>query len=147
MFPWDQDKTWGYHDHIRGLDEVFVDLPLGAGMRGFLPPGVTGPDDRYDGAIGLPGSPWYRYGGEVSRAVLAHPKTRELFLKRVRQLATTVFTEEGFGPEIDRLEKRLLPAASPQLQEQIRQTLDAYRKRLKERCRFVLEQPEIQAVP
>lgn len=142
MFPWDQDKTWGFHDGIHG-DEVFVDLPLEAGMEGFLPPGAKGPDRRHSHAIGLPGAPWYRYGGEVSRAVLAHPETRQLFLKRVRELATTVFTEESFGPEIDRLEKRLLPEASSQLQTEIRKTLQLYRTHLTKRRRYVLDQPEI----
>ncbi len=146
MFPWDQDKTWGFHDGIHD-DTVFSDLPLEAGMQGYLPPGIQGPDDQYFHAIGLPGAPWYRYGGEISRPVLAHPETRILFLKRIRELATTVFTEEAFGPEIDRLEKRLLPEANPRLQPEIKKTLALFRTYLRERRQFVLRQPEIRALP
>src|SRR5262249_45553805 len=43
MYPWDQDKTWGYHDGIRGY-EVFTDMPLTFGMAGDRPPGW--PKDR-----------------------------------------------------------------------------------------------------
>ena len=38
MYPWDQDKTWGYHDGIQGYD-VFVKMPLTTGMAGDVPPG------------------------------------------------------------------------------------------------------------
>src|SRR5206468_1378269 len=38
MYPWDQDKTWGFHDGIRGY-EVFFDMPVTFGMAGDVPPG------------------------------------------------------------------------------------------------------------
>ena len=142
MFPWDQDKTWGYHDGIRG-NAVFADLPLGAGSEDFLPPHVSGRAEDYAHAIGVRGAPWFRYGGEVSRAVLSHPDTRRLFLLRVRELATEVFTEEAFGPEIDRLGKRLLPELSPREQMTLRSTLQIFRDHLEKRRRFVLDQKEI----
>src|SRR5207237_437177 len=39
MYPWDQDKTWGFHDGIRGYD-FFFDMPLTFGMEGDVPPGM-----------------------------------------------------------------------------------------------------------
>src|SRR5262249_25046930 len=36
MYPWDQDKTWGFHDGIRGY-EVFFDMPLTFGMAADAP--------------------------------------------------------------------------------------------------------------
>ena len=63
MFPWDQDKTWGYHDGISGY-EVFFDMPITFGMEG----------DRQRGDI------WWRSGGDVSRPLLANPTFRKHFL-------------------------------------------------------------------
>lgn len=148
MFPWDQDKTWGFHDSIRGT-QVFSDLPLRAGSQSFVPEGNEGPASKHRGRIGLPGATWWRYGGEVSRAVLEHPETNLLFLKRLRELAMTVFTEEAFGPAIDRLEKHLLPEVrdDENATRSLKSTLQVYREHLKERRRFVLEQEEIRSLP
>ncbi|MEM7387131.1 MAG: CotH kinase family protein, partial [Verrucomicrobiota bacterium] len=126
LFPWDQDKTWGFHDRV-GPNEVFFSLPLNAGRKGFLPPDQFGPDDRFQGAIGLRGAAWYRYGGEISRAVLDHPETGKRFLLRIRELAMEVFTEEIFGPEMDQMEKRLQPEVTKEQAKEIRQTLALYR--------------------
>jgi hypothetical protein len=38
MYPWDQDKTWGFHDALRP-GQVFYDMPITFGMEGDQPPG------------------------------------------------------------------------------------------------------------
>src|SRR4029078_238261 len=43
MYPWDQDKTWGFYDGMPE-GEVFFDMPLTMGMEGDRPPGW--PKDR-----------------------------------------------------------------------------------------------------
>ncbi len=85
IFPWDQDKTWGYHDGIVP-NKMFISMPLTAGMQGDLPPELQGPADQHRGRIGAPGAPWWHYGGEISREILANPATRDQFLRRVREL-------------------------------------------------------------
>lgn len=58
IYPWDQDKTWGYYDGI-SRDDVFVDMPLTFGMEGDIPPSRRGrlnpegsnpPEDRENSA-------------------------------------------------------------------------------------------------
>src|SRR5436189_1726204 len=38
MYPWDQDKTWGFHDALPE-GSIFYDMPLTFGMEGDRPPG------------------------------------------------------------------------------------------------------------
>src|SRR5262249_35098047 len=95
MYPWDQDKTWGFHDGIRGY-EVFFDMPLTFGMKGDVRPGwprgVPAPEVFGGGPI------WWRPGGHFSRPLLANPTFRKLFLARTKELTEKVYTEEVFFP-------------------------------------------------
>src|SRR5205807_9259813 len=63
MYPWDQDKTWGYHDGISGYG-FFFDMPLTFGMLGDRPPGG--------------GTIWWRPAGHFSGPLLANPRFRKL---------------------------------------------------------------------
>ena len=103
MYPWDQDKTWGYHDRT-GPDEVFTNLPLTFGMEGDEPPG-GGNGQNF--AMG-----WWRPGGEFSKPLLANPEFRKRFLARLRVILAEVYTEETYFPIIDELAKRLRPEVS-----------------------------------
>lgn len=141
MYPWDQDKTWGYHDGIRG-DDVFTDMPLTFGMAGDRPPGGFG-------AI------WWRGPGAFSGPLLANPTFRKHFLARVKELAEKVYTEEAFGPVIKRLGERLEGEVKSRAALQRRdekaalarlaKDLDVMRDHLKKRRKWLLEQPEIKA--
>jgi hypothetical protein len=97
MFPWDQDKTWGYYDGLPD-DQVFVDMPLTFGMEGDRPAGP--------GAGGFAGS-WWRPGGHFSRPLLANPHFRKVFLARTREVLDKVYTKETYFPLIDETTKRL----------------------------------------
>ncbi|MBL9172716.1 MAG: CotH kinase family protein, partial [Verrucomicrobiales bacterium] len=107
MIPWDLDKTWGDYD---GASPEFdwYEMPLTYGMKGDQEPG-----GRFN-LFRQRNSPWganawWRPGGYFSAPLLANPEFRQRFLKRLRVLCDTVFTEKEFLPVIDSLERRLEP--------------------------------------
>jgi hypothetical protein len=150
MYPWDQDKTWGYHDGIRGY-EVFYDMPLTFGMAGDRPPGWPKNQPAPDG-FGF-GSIWWRPGGHFSKPLLANPQFRKLFLARTKEILQTVYTEEVFFPLIDKMGDRikedvkiraeLLREDPKRSAEHLRRNLDSLRDHLTKRRRFLLNQDEI----
>ncbi len=150
MYPWDQDKTWGYHDGIRGF-EVFHDMPLTFGMEGDRPPGW--PKDRPPPAGIFAGPIWWRPGGDFSRPLLANPRFRKLFLARTRELLEKVYTKEVFFPLIRALGERLegefqyraeLRKEDPKAaQAHLARNLDSLRDHLTKRRQWLLEQDEI----
>ncbi len=97
MFPWDQDKTWGYYDGLAD-DKVFFDMPLTFGMAG---------DQRPAAAAGGFRGNWWRPGGHFSRPLLANPHFRKVFLDRTRELLDKVYTKDTYFPLIDEMAKRL----------------------------------------
>ncbi len=68
MYPWDQDKTWGYHDGIRGY-EVFFNMPITFGMEGDRPPGGI----RMPGGFGFGGPAWWRARRRLLPAAAGQP--------------------------------------------------------------------------
>lgn len=150
LYPWDQDKTWGFHDGIRGY-EVFHDMPLTFGMEGDAPPGwpklLPAPPGFGFGAV------WWRPGGHLSRPLLANPTFRALFLARTRELVQTVYTEEVFAPVLRDLEERLAEEVRVRAEvqggdpkaaaEHLRRNLASLREHLTRRRKFLLEQDEI----
>lgn len=142
MYPWDQDKTWGYHDGIAG-DQVFFDMPLTFGMSGDRPPG---------GAAFA----WWRPPGHFSGPLLANSQFRKVFLARTRELLDKVYTEEAFFPVIKETGERLqeevrvraeLHREDPKRAVQVlHRDVDALREHLTKRRRFLLDQPELKAV-
>jgi hypothetical protein len=150
MYPWDQDKTWGFHDGIRGY-EVFHDMPLTFGMLGDTPPGW--PKDRAPPAGFGFGAVWWRPGGHFSKPLLANPTFRKLFLARTKELLDKVYTKEVFFPLIKALGERLeeevkvraeLRREDPkQAVAHLRRNLDSLRDHLTKRRKFLLEQDEI----
>ncbi|MBI2928892.1 MAG: CotH kinase family protein [Verrucomicrobia bacterium] len=104
MYPWDQDKTWGFHDGL-GEGGTFFDMPLTFGMEGDRPPGwdKDRPPPRGFGGRNA----WWRAGGFFSKPLLANPQFRQLFLARTKELLETVYTAEKFDPVIDQLRDRL----------------------------------------
>jgi hypothetical protein len=138
MYPWDQDKTWGFHDGIRGY-EVFYDMPLTFGMNGDTPP--------RGGAV------WWRQPGHFSGPLLANPPFRQLFLARTKELLEMVYTEDVFFPVIKDLGERLeeevqlraeLRKEDPKKAlEHLRRNLESLREHLTKRRAFLLEQDEI----
>ncbi|MBN8247530.1 MAG: CotH kinase family protein [Verrucomicrobia bacterium] len=99
IYPWDQDKTWGFHD--ASGETVFFDMPLTFGMAGDRPPGGGPP-------VFNPGH-WWRPGGFFSRPLLANPEFRKRYLRRTRELLDTVYTEAVFFPVIETMAARLRP--------------------------------------
>ena len=138
LFPWDQDKTWGFHDGI-GDDGSFVDMPITFGMEGDRPRGGG----------------WWRPGGDLSRPLLANPTFRRHFLARVKDLLETVYTPEAFEPVIkemgDRLEGEVRFRAEARRENpdeavaRFRRHLDSFRRHLTERRAFLLRQNEVRA--
>ncbi|MDB6152386.1 MAG: Inner spore coat protein [Chthoniobacteraceae bacterium] len=103
IFPWDEDKTWGDYDGASPKYDWYK-LPLTFGMKGSQPP-VELRSRVADGGF----HEWWREPGYFSGPLLANPQFRQRFLTRLREICTTIFTEEKTGPMIDAMEKRLEP--------------------------------------
>jgi hypothetical protein len=150
IYPWDQDKTWGFHDGIRGYD-VFYDMPITFGMAGDVPPGWP-KGQPAPGGFGF-GSIWWRPGGVFSKPLLANPQFRKHFLARTKELLETVYTEKEFFPVIDKMGDRLkdevklraeLTRQNPnQAADHLRRNLDSLKDHLTKRRKFLLDQAEI----
>jgi hypothetical protein len=149
IYPWDEDKTWGYYDGIR-RGEVFTDMALTYGMAG--DPSNGRGQGIFGGRRG-----WWRPGGWFSAPLLANPEFRKHFLRRLRDLVDHVFTEDEFGPVIDELERRLLPEIKMHAksvgedpgsaERNFLDEIDLLRRHLTGRRSFLLEQPELAGVP
>jgi len=149
MYPWDQDKTWGFHDGIRGY-EVFTDMPITFGMKGDKPPGGRGLGGFFGG-----GPVWWRPGGYFSQPLLANPKFRPLFLARTKEILETVYTEALMFPIIDAMGEQLAEDVKLRAEvyrqdpreasEQLSRNLDSLREHLKKRREFLLNQAEIKS--
>lgn len=143
IYPWDQDKTWGYYDGI-GSNQVFFDMPLTFGMEGDRPPARRGWG-------GMP--MWWRPGGYFSGPLLANERFRRVFLARVREILNRVYTEELFFPLIDRTAERLqddarlraeLAGRDPQEGARLlARNVESLRNHLRKRRQFLLEQKEL----
>src|SRR5262249_28409835 len=148
--PWDQDKTWGFHDGIRGY-EVFTDMPITFGMEGDRPPSwpkfLPVPPGFGFGAI------WWRPGGAFSKPLLANPTFRKHFLARTNEIVEKVYTDEVFFPMIKDLGERLEDEVKLRAKLQggnekaavdnLKRNLDSLRDHLTKRRKFLLAQDEI----
>lgn len=149
MYPWDQDKTWGFHDGIRDY-QVFTDMPITFGMKGDVPPRAKGFEKFFGG-----GPVWWRPGGHFSRHLLANPRFRKAFLARTREILETVYTEAAIVPLIDALGERLqgevefrakLYRQHPnEAVEHLKKNMEALKTHLVKRRAFLLEQAEIKS--
>ena len=158
IYPWDRDKTWGYHDGIWG-DQVFTDMPLTFGMAGDRPPvpqggqqqsGIVFGGNRFGGG----GVSWWRPGGYFSAPLLANPQFRKLFLARTREICEKHYTPEVFFPLIDNMEKRLedearirgaATGADPdRAVANLHRNMQSMKDHLTKRREFLLKQPELQ---
>jgi hypothetical protein len=145
MYPWDQDKTWGFHDATG--DQIFFNLPLTFGMKGDSPPG-DGPGTFNPGH-------WWRPPGFFSGPLLANPEFRQRFLQRLRQVLDEVYTEEQVFPLIDTMEARLKPEialragildeAPSDALRRFESNLASLKEHLIKRREFLLAQPELPA--
>jgi hypothetical protein len=148
IYPWDQDKTWGFHDGLQP-GQVFVDLPLYFGARGAAPPPRAGGGGPFGGAE------WWRPPGFFSGPLLANPQFRAVFLSRLKEILERVYTPAGLFPLIDQTAARLKedaglrarlvgapPAAGAQELEQNAQLLKSHLTRRRE---FLLRQEELRS--
>jgi len=152
MYPWDQDKTWGFYDGI-GHDEVFYDMPLTFGMEGDVPPQwpKNRPPPRGFGG----GTAWWRPGGYFSKPLLANPQFRKHYLARTKEILETIYTEEIFFPIIDELgdrlkdEVRIRAEASredpDEASKRLKDNLRSLKDHLVKRRKFLLDQDELRA--
>jgi hypothetical protein len=151
LYPWDQDKTWGYYDGIQPR-EVFSTMPITFGMEGDVPPGASRESGRSFG-FGRSGPSWWRPGGYFSRPLLANPRFRKLFLARTKGILEKVYTEEAFTPLIDAMGQRLVPEVElraglmhqdpKRALRNLERNLQSLRDHLKQRRQFLLAQDDI----
>lgn len=147
LFPWDQDKTWGFHDSTG--DKVFFDMPLSFGMAGDRPPG--------GGPATINPSSWWRPGGYFSQPLLANPEFRRRYLARIRAILEKVYTEEIYNPVIDDLARRLRPEIpvraavvgedASKAMARFDRNVASLKEHLVKRRRFLLEQEELAKLP
>jgi hypothetical protein len=104
VLPWDEDKTWGEYDGCPA-DYSWYDMPLTMGMNG----DPSGRGGMFGGGPFGGGSQWWRPGSMISGALLANPQFRQKFEARLRELCTSVFSEEKFGPVVQALQQQLRP--------------------------------------
>jgi hypothetical protein len=151
IYPWDQDKTWGYYDGIDS-DDVFSNMPLTFGMEG--DPRPEGDGGRGGNPFG-PGPAWWRPGGHFSSPLLANPQFRKIFLAKTREILEKHYTEAVYFPIIDQMAQRLREDVA--FRARFRGGDDDYAARLMEhnvtslkvhlqkRRAFLLEQDELKA--
>jgi len=152
MYPWDQDKTWGFHDALPE-GSIFYDMPLTFGMEGDLPPGY--PKDKPP-PRGFQGDSWWRPGGFFSKPLLANPEFRKIFLARTRDILDNVYTEKVFFSVIDQLRDRLhdeialradvLKQKPEEALAQFDRDLNSLKEHLTKRREFLLAQDELKAL-
>jgi spore coat protein CotH len=151
MYPWDQDKTWGYFDGSG--DEVFFDMPLTFGMDGDQRP----PDHWGGGGNPFGGGPaWWRPGGYFSAPLLANPQFRKVFLSRVKEILDKDYTEAVYFPLLDATAQRLKDDAILRARMQgsdeayavksLEHNIELLKTHLLKRRAFLLEQPELLAL-
>lgn len=149
MYPWDQDKTWGFHDSLRD-DGIFWDMPITFGMKGADVPGRAGNRSQ----LGFNPGNWWRPPGFFSGPLLANPEFRKHFLARTRQILDTVFTPEVFNPVVDELGARLQAEVAIRARvvgqnpasagRDLTANLQLFKTQLGKRREFLLKEPEIQ---
>jgi hypothetical protein len=155
MYPWDQDKTWGITDDG---ETVFYDMPLNFGMNGAVPPGSHAKPPKPGEAPFIDDGPfWWRPPGFFSGPLLANPHFRQIFLARVREILTKVYTQDTYFPLIDRLADQLkqdIRLESKESGEPVvggLQAVDRYAQHLKDhlskRRQFLLEQKSLAMQP
>jgi hypothetical protein len=160
IYPWDEDKTWGFHDDA-SPPYAFYDMPLTFGMNGDKPQRKLGfrlfGGQRGPGMWGEPGTPaWWRPAGYFSGPMLANPYFRRQFLARLKEICLTIFTEEKFFPIINAMEKRLEPEVRiraealnqnpSQALRTFHEDMQSFRDQVINRRKFILSQPEIQSL-
>lgn len=152
MYPWDQDKTWGFYDGLPE-GEQFYDMPITFGMEGDIPPGW--PKDRPAPRGFGEGPQWWRPGGYFSKPLLANPQFRKHFLARTREILDSIYTERVFFPLIDstveqlrdevRLRAELRHEPPEEAVERLKRNAQSLKEHLLKRRKFLLEQDEIRS--
>lgn len=105
MYPWDQDKTFGFHDGIRG-DQVFTDMPVNFGATGDAPPGWNKPKPPLSFMEVFQRRPdwgWWRQPGPISGPLLANAECRKHYAARIRSLLDREFSAAVMNEAIDKL--------------------------------------------
>jgi hypothetical protein len=152
MYPWDQDKSWGFHDAI-GEDEVFFDMPLTFGMAGAAPPG--GGNQGFGGPFGG-GAAWWRPPGHFSGPLLANPQFRKVFLARTKEILDRIYTKEVYFPLIDEMADRVREDVILRARARgedaasgtraLARNVEMLKTHLLKRREFLLQQPELRAL-
>jgi len=147
LYPWDNDSCWGKSPKNQ-TDTFFYDMPLTYGMRGDVPPGMTGFNEDFLQVWGRPDLPdWWRPGGDISGYILANKFVRKQLIKRINTILRTKFTKKNLYPIIDRyvmqLEKEILIRAeytgdNPTLvSNEFNQSIDSIKQFIKMRKRYL----------
>lgn len=152
LYPWDQDKTWGFHDGIHGND-VFYDMPVTFGMNGDRLPGLLGLF-MPKGNFGV-GHTWWRPPGWFSGPLLANPSFKKHYFARIKQLLENEYTPEKWEPTFQQVEANLrgevryraelLGEDAGEAEERLKAHVNTLRQHLLKRRQFLLGRDEIRS--
>ena len=133
VYPWDEDKTWGYFDGA-ARPYKWYEMPLTYGMNG----------DRSRNGV------WWRSPGWFSGPLLANPQFRARFLDRLEAICADRFILDKFGPVIDALEQTMEPEISVRAQGSgeaparalkiFHEDIQSFRNQVKHRREYILDE-------
>ena len=152
IYPWDEDKTWGYYDGGSSASDLY-DMPLTFGMSENNLPEAKGERGGFSG-WGRSNQPrWWRPPGYFSGPLLSNPQFRELFLIRLKEIAETIYTKSVFLHIINDMAKRLAPEVRLRAEEngqnvdvaleRLRDDIESLQLHLVKRQEFILSQDEL----
>ena len=151
IYPWDEDKTWGYYDGGSGASDLY-DMPLTFGMSENTLSEAKSERGGFSGWGRLDQPSWWRPPGYFSGPLLSNPQFRERFLIRLKEITATVYTESVFLHIIDDMAKRLVPEVRLRAEEngqdvdvameQFRDDIESLQRHLVKRREFILSQDE-----
>lgn len=155
IYPWDEDKTWGYYDGGSGANDLY-DMPLTFGMTENVSSEAEGERGGF-GGFRRPGQPgWWRPAGYFSGPLLANPQFREHFLVRLKEIAETIYTDSVFLPIIDNMAERLASEVRLRAEEngedvdatmkRFRHDIESLQRHIVKRGEFILAQDELKMV-
>lgn len=108
MYPWDQDKTFGFYDGLPP-DDVFTNMPVNFGADGDAPPGWKKPKPpvSFMEVFQRPEWRWWRQPGPISGPLLANAECRKQYAARIRSLLDKEFSTALMNESIEKLGTQL----------------------------------------
>ena len=152
IYPWDEDKTWGYYGGGSD-DKSLYKMPLTFGMNDTTTLISTGERGGFNGWGRSDQPRWWRPPGYFSGPLLSNPQFRKRFLARLKEIVETIYNESVFLPLINQMELQLEPEIRLRAEEygqdvdveidRFHNNLESIKQHLTKRREFILSQEEL----